>query len=99
MRHAAAEHPLGRRVKYVAAILLGVLLILGWFCYDLKSRLEQKTLELVKAKVELEHQTEIVRWKTIYVPVRIETKTKEIMERKVGDDECESALQLLKDFQ
>jgi hypothetical protein len=86
-------------MKYVAAILFGVLLILGWFCYDLKSQLEQKNIDLAKATVELEHQTEIIRWKTIYVPVRIETKTKEIMERKVGGDECESALQLLKDFQ
>jgi hypothetical protein len=82
-------------MRYLVGVLVGVILALGWLCYTLDARLKTKTAEVVKTHT----QSEVVRWKNVYVPVRVETKTREIMERKVETDECASALQLLKDFQ
>lgn len=86
-------------MKYVCAGLLCALIAVSAFAYTLNQQLQSKVVELVRAEERVKNQQEIIRWKTIYVPVRIETKTKEIMERKAGDDECLSALQLLRDFQ
>lgn len=86
-------------MKYLAfgfIILFGITLTYAVWAHG---EIQRKTVELVAAKERADSRLEVVRWKAVYVPVRVETKAKEIMQRKVGDDECQSALQLLREFQ